>query len=291
MQDFEYVAPNNLKDAVGLMAEKGDKAKALAGGTDVLVQLRGGRFQIERLVDVKNVPELNELSFSETDGLTLGAAVPCYRVYEDDLIQKLYPILVDSSTLIGGVQIQGRAGLGGNLFNSSPSADGIPSLIALGAQAVVAGPNGQRTIPVDEFCTAPGRNSVQPGELLVSIKFPVPPPNSGARFLRFIPRNEMDIAVVNCAASVVLDDSKQTIQSARISLGAVAPTPVLAKEAGDLLAGKEANEASILEAAEAAKGSASPIGDMRGTIKQRVHLVGILTKRALQTAISRAREG
>ena len=291
MQDFEYVAPNNLKDAVGLMAEKGDKAKALAGGTDVLVQLRGGRFQIERLVDVKNVPELNELSFSETDGLTLGAAVPCYRVYEDDLIQKLYPILVDSSTLIGGVQIQGRAGLGGNLFNSSPSTDGIPSLIALGAQAVVAGPNGQRTIPVDEFCTAPGRNSVQPGELLVSIKFPVPPPNSGARFLRFIPRNEMDIAVVNCAASVVLDDSKQTIQSARISLGAVAPTPVLAKEAGDLLAGKEANEASILEAAEAAKGSASPIGDMRGTIKQRVHLVGILTKRALQTAISRAREG
>ena len=177
MQDFEYVAPNNLKDAVGLMAEKGDKAKALAGGTDVLVQLRGGRFQIERLVDVKNGPEMNELSFSETDGLTLGAAVPCYRVYEDELIQKRYPILVDSSTLIGGTQIQGRAGLGGNLFNSSPSADGIPSLIALGAQAVGAGPNGERTIPVDEFCTAPGRNSVQPGELLVAIKFPAQPAN------------------------------------------------------------------------------------------------------------------
>lgn len=288
MQDFEYVAPTTLDEAVRLMAESGPKAKALAGGTDVIVQLRGGRFQIDRLVDVKKIPEMNELSYSDTGGLTVGAGVPCCLVYENETVIERYPGLVDAAFLIGGIQIQGRATLGGNLCNSSPSGDTIPALMALGGVANVAGPNGRRSIPVEEFCTSPGRNQLQDGELLVNINFPAPKPNSGAAFLRFIPRNEMDIAVANSAASVELDDAGKVV-SARIAVGAVAPTPRMAQAAADAMVGKEANEATIEEAAEAAKAVASPISDMRGTVKQRVHLVGVLTKRALRTAVARAK--
>lgn len=290
MQEFEYVAPTTLREAVRLMADKGSQTKALAGGTDVLVQLRGGRFRIDRLVDVKKIPSLNQLTCSESKGLTVGAAVPCYQVYEDKTIQRLYPGLVDSASLIGGIQIQGRATIGGNLCNSAPSGDTIPSLIILEATCIIAGPNGRRSVPVEEFCTGPGRNVLQKGELLVALQLPPPKPNSGACFLRFIPRNEMDIAIANVGASVLLDNSRQRIVSARIALGSVAPTPVMAREAMRLLAGKEANEASIEQAGEAAKAAARPINDMRGTIPQRIHLVGVLTKRALRTAISRARE-
>ncbi len=289
MQDFEYVAPTTLDEAVRLMAESGPNAKALAGGTDVIVQLRGGRFQIERLVDVKKVPEMNELSYSEANGLTVGAAVPCCLIYENETVIKHYPGLVDAAFLIGGIQIQARATLGGNLCNSSPSGDTIPALMVLGGIADVAGPNGRRSIPIEEFCTAPGRNQLQDGELLVSMNFPAPKPNSGAAFLRFIPRNEMDIAIANSGVSVILDDAKEKVVSAKIAVGAVAPTPRMAQAAADAMVGKEASEATIEEAAEAAKAVASPINDMRGTVKQRIHLVGILTKRALRTAIARAK--
>ena len=166
MQEFEYVAPTSLEDAVKLMAEKGPKAKALAGGTDILIQLRGGRYQIDRLVDVKNIPELNQLSCSQSDGLTIGASVENYKIYESSEVQRLYPAMVDCSSLVGGIQVQGRATVGGNLCNSAPSGDTIPTLIAESAQALIAGPNGQRTVPVEEFCTGPGRNQLADGELL-----------------------------------------------------------------------------------------------------------------------------
>jgi carbon-monoxide dehydrogenase medium subunit len=264
----------------------GARARVLAGGTDVLVQLRAGRIEIDRLVDVKGIPELNQLSCSEAEGLTLGAAVPCYRVYEDPTIARLYPCLVDAASLIGGIQIQGRATVGGNLCNSSPSGDTIPALIALEATCLIAGPEGRRTVPVEDFCTAPGRNVLEEGEILVALRFPPPKPRSGAHFLRFIPRNEMDIAVAGVGASVLLANSH--IDSARIALGAVGPTPIFAREASALLLGREANETAIEEAAEAAKAAARPIDDMRGTARQRIHLVGVLTKRALRIAIQRA---
>ena len=289
MQDFEYVAPTTLEEAVKLLSGNGLRAKALAGGTDILIQMRGYRFEIDRLVDVKKIPELNVLSCSEAGGLTLGAAVPCYQVYEDPAVQRLYPGLTDSASLIGGIQIQGRATVGGNLCNAAPSGDTIPSLLVLEASCEVVGPNGSRTIPIEEFCTGPGRSVLQPGEVLVSLKLPPPKANSGAHFLRFIPRNEMDIAIANSGVSVLLDDSKQRILSAKIALGSVAPTPVMARAAMEFLSGKEATEATLEEAGEAAKSAASPINDMRGTVKQREHLVGVLTKRALRKAISRAR--
>ena len=291
MLDFEYSAPKTLEKAVALLSEQGVNAKVLAGGTDVLVQLRGGRFAIDRLVDVKDVPELNQLSCSASDGLVLGAAVPCYRIYEDRKVSSLYTGLIDSAAMIGGIQIQGRASVGGNLCNSSPSGDTIPSLIALEATCVIAGPKGQRTVPVEQFCTGPGRNVLGPGEVLVALRFPAPKARSGAHYLRFIPRNEMDIAVAGVGASVVLDQSKKRIVSARIALAAVGPTPIFAQEAGDLLAGKQANETSFEEAAAVATAAAKPIDDMRGTARQRAHLAGVLTKRALRTAVQRAMEG
>jgi carbon-monoxide dehydrogenase medium subunit len=168
MQDFEYSAPTTLGDAVKLMSEDGVRVKALAGGTDVLIQLRGRRFEIDRLVDLKNVPELNELSVSDDKGLTVGAAVPCYRVYEDPNIQRLYPGLVDAASLIGGIQIQGRASLGGNLANAAPSGDSIPVMIALEGTAEIVGPKGRRTVAAEDFCTGPGRSVLESGEVLVS---------------------------------------------------------------------------------------------------------------------------
>lgn len=289
MQDFNYAAPTSLKEAVSLLSSDGGNARILSGGTDLLPMLRGGRRTANLVIDGKGIPELNELTLN-ANGLTLGAAVPCKVIYDNKAVAKAYPSLADSAVLIGSVQIQGRASIGGNLCNSAPSADAIPTLIALGATAVIAGKNGTREVPVDQFCTGPGRNVIQPGEMLVSIKIPAPQKNSGGHYMRFIPRNEMDIAVAGVGVHVVLDSTKQKFVSARIALASVAPTPVLAKAAGDGLAGKPVNEESIMQAAEAAKASAKPISDMRGTVEQRIQLVGVLTARALRIAIQRAKE-
>ncbi len=264
-------------------------ARPLAGGTDLLVQMRSGRRQTDFVVDVKRVPELNEIVYDPAAGLSLGAAVPCYRIYGDAAVARSYPALADVAALIGGTQIQGRASIGGNLCNAAPSADAIPLLIAMGAQARVAGPAGERRIRVEEFCTAPGRTVLAPGELLVSIHIPPPAANSGARYIRFIPRNEMDIAVAGAGVHVVVDNGN--IRSARIALSAVAPTPLFVREAGDSLAGRPANPASLAEAAELARKAAQPITDMRGTAEYRRHLCGVLTRRALEAAIRTAREG
>jgi carbon-monoxide dehydrogenase medium subunit len=261
-----------------------------AGGTDMLVVLRTGRREASALVDVKGIPELNELSYNDQSGLTLGAAVPCYKIYEDKLIPNVYQALADSASLIGGIQIQSRASIGGNLCNAAPSADAVPSLIVHAAVAIIGGPNGTRELPVEEFCTGPGQNSLKNGECLISLKLPNPAKNSGSMYLRFIPRNEMDIAVAGSGVSVVLSDDKSSIVSARVSLASVAPTPLFVKEAGEFLAGKNISDDVIAEAGQIAKKAAKPITDMRGTIEQRKHLCDVLTRRALTGAIARAKE-
>ena len=289
MEAIDYTAPKTLDEALKVMASHGDRARVLAGGTDLLVQLRGGRRSADVVVDSKFIPELNELSYDAQKGLTIGAAVPCCEIYENQDVSSNYPGITDAASLIGSIQIQGRATLGGNLCNSAPSADAIPPIIVLGGVANISGPNGSRQVPVEDFCTGPGQNVLQPGEILVSINMPAPQAHSGANYLRFIPRNEMDIAVAGVGSSVVLDASGQNFVSGKVALASVAPTPVFAKNAGDSLAGKPVSDATIDEAAQKAMADAKPINDMRGTIKQRVHLVGVLTRRTLNTAVNRAR--
>ena len=290
MQAFEYIDAKTVSEAVTLLGEKGDKAGLLSGGTDLIVQAREGKKNLDWIIDIKSIPEVNELTFDLNSGLTLGASVPCYQIYANDSICETFPGLVDATKIIGGTAIQGRAGIGGNLCNASPAADGIPPLIVLNATCVIAGPNGERELAVEDFCTAPGQTVLEKGEMLISLKIPVPQKNSSSFYLRFIPRNEMDIAVVGAGASVVLDASKQRIVSARIALAAVAPTPLFAEEASALLADKEINDDIIDEAAQAAQSIARPISDMRGTAEQRTHLVGVLTRRALNGAIQRVRD-
>jgi carbon-monoxide dehydrogenase medium subunit len=289
MKSFTYQAPTSLAEAVALLAGKEGKARPLAGGTDLLVQLRLNRLELDLVVDVKKIPELNSLDFDPVQGLTVGAAVSCACLGENPDVQKHYPGLIDAASIIGGTAIQGRATLGGNLCNAAPSGDAIAAMIILSATCVIVGPRSYRTVPVEAFCVAPGRTLLEPGEVLVSIHFPLPEANAGARYVRFTPRKEMDIAVAGAGAYVGLNPDYTKITRARIALSAVAPTPLLAQAAGASLLGKAPTEEVLAEAARLAQEAARPITDVRGTAAQRRHLVGVLVKRALQGAISRAK--
>ena len=289
MQAFDFASATTVDEVVALLKEKGDRARVMCGGTDLLVALREGRRKAELVIDVKRIPETTTLSFDPKKGLTLGAAVPCYRMYDDKAVAAAYPGLIDAASLIGGVQIQGRASMGGNLCNASPAADSIPVLIAYAAVCQIAGPNGRREVPVEDFCIAPGRTVLQPGEFLVALHIPAPQLGFGAAYLRFIPRNEMDIAVVGVGASVQLDESRSKFVSARISLGAVAPKPLFVPGAGEALAGQPVNADSIAKAVQIAQEAAKPISDMRGTAEYRKHMVGVITRRTLEKAIERAK--
>ena len=292
MKWIDYARPESLDEAVKLLADGGGKARPMAGGTDLIVLLRTNAERVgspDLVVDIKGIPELNELSYNDTDGLTLGAAVECYKIYSCETVACKYPGLTDAATLIGGIQIQGRASVGGNLCNATPSGDSIPALIALGATANVTGPNGSRQVAIEDFCTGPSRTVLASDELLVSISIPAPKAGSGARYIRFIPRNEMDIAVAGAGVSVEIEDG--TFTSARVALASVAPTPLFVHEAGDSLAGKPVNDESIAEAACIASAAAKPITDMRGTAEYRTHLCEVLTRRALNTAVERAKGG
>lgn len=289
MRAYQYCAPATVSEAVALLAEKGDKARPMAGGTDLIVQMRAGRANLERVVDVKRIPELGELSVDGDKGLTLGAAVPAYRIYEEPAVVELYPALVDAVSAIGGIAIQGRATVGGNLCNAASCANSAPPLMVLGAVCNVAGSRGTRTVPLESFFAGSGRTVLEPGELLVSIQVPPPRPGLGARYLRFTSRQEMDIAVVGVGAAVLLAEDRLTIQSARIALSVVAATPVMAPEAGASLEGKSVSEESIVAAAAIARQAVRPRTTMRGTAPHRRHLVGVLTERALWDAIRRAR--
>ena len=287
MNDFQYLAPHKLDEAAVLMAEHAGSAQLLAGGTDLLIFMRDGRKSPEVIIDAKKIPELTRMSL-DADRLTIGAAVSCRTIWEHPEIAERFPALTDAATLIGGIQIQGRATFGGNLCNAAPSADTVPPVIVYGAIAHIISARGERDVPVEEICTGPGRTSLAPDEILVSLSIPAPPANSGAAFLRFIPRNEMDIAVANAAARVDLDEAGATFKSARIAIGAVAPTPLFVEAAGAALSGKPVNDESISAAARIARDASTPINDMRGTIEHRKQLVEVLTTRALRRAIARA---
>jgi CO/xanthine dehydrogenase FAD-binding subunit len=286
---INYEAPTTVDQAVRMLAAHGDKARPLCGGTDLIIQMRAGVRRPEYVVDLKNIADMRKISFSMQHGLKLGAAVPAIEIHENADMRKYYPGLTEAAHLIGSLQIQSRASVGGNLCNGSPAADTTPALIALAAKGRVVGPKGERMIPAEDFCTAPGRTVLEPGELLVDLHIPTPARHASDAYLRFIPRNEMDIAVVGVGAAVTIDPQDDRCVDARIALGAVGPTPIFAKDAGAALIGKKLDDASIEKAAQAAIAASSPIDDMRGTAEFRRHIVGVLTRRVLAIAIERAR--
>ena len=290
MKYVDYERPTNLKAALEILQNNGETTKILAGGTDILTKLRIRREQPDLLLDSKEIPELNELSYNPDSGLTVGGAVPFYKLYAHADVIKYYQSIVDSTKIIGGIPIQGRATLGGNLCNAAPSADAIPTLIVLGATATIHSLNDSREVPISEFCTGPGSTILNTNEIVVSINIPSPKKNSGAHYMRFIPRNEMDIAVVGVGTSVELSDDGSKFKDAQVSLASVAPTPLHVTSITDYLSGKEINDENIEKAGELAKDATNPISDMRGTAEYRQHLCTVLTKRSLKQSIERAKE-
>jgi CO/xanthine dehydrogenase FAD-binding subunit len=281
------VLAKNIQQAVSLLQAQDGQACILCGGTDLIVQLRETRREANLLIDIKAIPEVNQLSYDPLEGLTIGAAVSCSRLLDDPVVTSVYPGIVDAVSLIGGIQIQNRASLGGNLCNASPAADSIPALIVHEATCLIASPDGQHQVAAENFCTGPGQTIIKKGEMLVALNLPAPRPRSAGAYLRFTPRLEMDIAVVGVAAAIAFEPDYRTIEQVRIALGAVAPRPIWVPEISHQLIGKPVSDELIQKVSLIAQQAAQPIDDMRGTARQRRHLVGILVKRALQRAVSR----
>jgi len=280
-----YEAPENVDAAVALLADE-TGAKVLSGGTDLLVQMRLQGECPPVFVDVKRIPRLRALEV-DTTGLRVGAAVPAAEIYAHEDIRRLWPGLAEATDLIGSSQIQGRATWSGNLCNASPAADVVPALIACDARVVVAGPRGERRVPVAGFATGPGQTILERGELVVELEVPAPGSRASDAYLRLIPRTEMDIAVVGSAVQLTLDEAG-VVSSARVALGAVAPTVLQVPEVVEALVGSRLEEAVIARAASAASAAARPIDDRRGTVDYRKKVVGVLTRRAARIAYDRA---
>lgn len=286
MTQLQYLAPETLDEAVGAYAAD-SAARILAGGTDLLVQMRSGMVKPARIVDIKKVPEMTSIEETAEGGFVVGAAVSGAALAEHRSFGKVWPGVLEGLNLIGSTQIQGRASAGGNLCNGSPAADSVPALVAAGAIATIQGPNGRRELPVEDIPAGPGRTNLAPGEILVSFTLPPQPAGSRDAYLRMIPRTEMDIAVVGCGVSLTLEGGKCT--AARVSLGAVAPTVLLVKDAADALVGSTLDDAALDAAATACSAACNPIDDKRGTIAYRTKIAGVLLKRTVAIAADRAR--
>lgn len=289
VRELQYSSPATVDEALELLAESNQDPRVLAGGTDLLIQLRAGARHARHLVDVKRIPEMNVLHADARAGLRIGGAVPCALLVEHPAAGDLYPGLVEAAALIGSTQIQNRATVAGNLCNGSPAADTTPSLLALDASCTIAGPSGRRELAAAELVTAPGRTVLAANELLVEIRVPPPARGTADAYQRLIPRTEMDIAVVGVAVRLTLDASG-TCRSARIALGAVGPRAFVAEDASASLVGTKIDDAAIAKAGELAAAAAQPISDKRGTAEYRREVTGVLTRRVVADAAQRARK-
>jgi carbon-monoxide dehydrogenase medium subunit len=286
MPRVNYAAPSSVDEAVKVLAGASGLAKVMSGGTDLLVQLRSGRMKPDLIVDTKRIPELIGIR-EEGDFFVIGAATPGVMLSGNEKLDHAWPGIVEGADLIGSTQIQGRASLAGNLCNASPAADSVPAVIAARATVVIAGPNGRREAPAESIATGPGRTSLQKGEFIVEFKIPKPKARQCDAYLRFIPRTEMDIAVVGCGTNVTLDANGVCID-ARVVLGAVAPTVVLVEDAGKALIGHKLDEATLAAVDAAAQAACKPISDKRGTIEYRTKVAGVLARRTAAIAFERA---
>ncbi len=286
MSNLSYAAPTSVDEAGKLLAGASGLAKVLSGGTDLLVQMRAGRMQPELIVDTKKIPGLIGIR-EENGGFVIGAATPGAVVEAHAGLNKAWPGLVEALDLIGSTQVQGRCSLAGNLCNASPAADSVPALYAAGAVAVVVGSAGRREVPVEQIPTGPGRTSLAKDEFILEFKLPPRPARSSDAYLRFIPRTEMDIAVVGCGISVTLD-ANGVCTAARCSLGAVAPTVLLVQAMADVLIGHTLDADTLAKLDAAAQAAAKPITDKRGTVEYRTKVAGVLARRTAAIAFDRA---
>jgi carbon-monoxide dehydrogenase medium subunit len=283
---MDYVRPTSLKEAVGLLAAAGGNGFVLAGGSDLLVRMKGGFIEPGLIVDIKAISGLGEIKQS-ANGFSIGAAVPCAALGESAALKEAWPGVVEAVSLIGSRQVQGRCTIAGNLCNASPAADSVPALVAAGAKVVVAGPAGSRTIAVGDVPIGPGRTSLARGEIVEAILLEKPAPRSADAYLRFIPRTEMDIAVVSAGVNLTLDREGRIV-SARVALGAVAPTVLLVAEAAAAIVGTTLDAAALAALADACSAACRPIDDKRGTIEFRKKVSGVLAQRAAKIAYMRA---
>ncbi len=287
MAEEGYAAPQTVEAAVSLLGAANGDARVMAGGTDILVQLHADLIDPDLIVDIKNIPELCTIT-EEADGFRVGAAVSGMALMDHAGFNAAWPGVMEGVALIGSIQVKGRASIGGNLCNASPAADSVPPLIAAGAVANIAGPGGLRVVPVEDIITGPGATSLDQGEIIVSFTFPQSPAHSGDCYLRLTPRTEMDIAVVGAGVNLTMDDNGVCV-AARVVLGAVAPTPLLASDAADALIGTQVDDAALAEMATATSAACDPISDKRGTKQYRIKTAAVIARRAAERALERAR--
>ena len=287
MAVVDYQAPESIKDAIGILKKTDIKSKVMAGGTDLIIQTKSQTAEPVRVVDLKHIDGMMSYTLDD-DGLSLGPAMSCAEFTSLGDVKAVFPGLVEAAYLIGSTQVQGRASVGGNLCNASPAADTIPALIANGAQCVIEGDTGERTVAVEDFVTGVAQNCMAGDEILKRISIGKPAAGTSDAYLRFIPRTEMDIAVAGAGVSVTLDASGNCT-AARVAIGAVAVTALLVPEAADALIGTSLDEDALAAAAAAASAAARPITDRRGTAEYRTHVVGVLVKRAAKIAAERAK--
>ncbi len=281
---FEYRAPDSLDETLSILKANGAGARILAGGTDLILQMKQGQVRPSLVVDVKRLPELKRLEWSAPGGLHVGASVRLSKLLTFNPVLERYNILAQACSVIGSQQIRNRGTIGGNVCNAAPSADSVPALLCLGARAVLASSNGTRSIDLNDFFVAPGKTAIGDDELLVEIEVPTPPMPSAGCYMRHTTREEMDIAVVGVASFLTLSSRDETVEEARIALGAVAPTPVRAHDAEAFLTGESVTPNVIEEAARKATVEASPISDLRGSAEYRREIVRVLTRRTLRKA-------
>jgi len=283
---MRYESPATTKDAVALLAKEKGQAFVLAGGTDLLVKMKAGMLEPDLVVDIKRIKGMKEIK-KTASGFLIGAAVPCAALKENAALVKTWPGVVEGASLIGSKQVQGRCTMAGNLCNASPAADSVPGLVAAGAKVVIAGPRGTRKLAVEDVPAGVGRTVLKKGEFISAIELPKKPARSGDAYLRFIPRTEMDIAVVSAGVSLTLD-AKGVITAARVALGAVAPTVLLVKEAAKAIIGSKLDDEAKARLTAAASAAARPIDDKRGTKEFRIDVAGVLARRAAELAYARA---
>jgi carbon-monoxide dehydrogenase medium subunit len=283
---MKYEAPTSTKDAVALLAKAKGNAYVLAGGSDLLVRMKGGFIEPEVIVDIKRIAAMQDIKKTAT-GFRIGAAVPCAAMGESAALRKAWSGVVEAANLIGSDQVQGRCTVTGNLCNASPAADSVPALVAARAKAVVVGPKGRRTVAVEKIPAGPGRTTLTRGELIEAITLPAPKPRSGDAYLRFTPRTEMDIAVCSAAVSLTLGKGG-VVEEARVALGAVAPTVVLVPAAAKAIVGTKLDDAALEALAAACEAACNPIDDKRGTVEFRTEVAGVLARRAARIAYERA---